>query len=35
LRDCHAAKPARKRNFLPMRGHRQPMTAGFADNAKR
>src|SRR5260370_8874735 len=22
LRDCHATKPARKRNFLPMRGLR-------------
>ena len=22
LRDCHAAEPARKQNFLPIHGHR-------------
>jgi hypothetical protein len=30
LRDCHAARPARKRNFLPKRGMKVPLAAIFA-----
>jgi hypothetical protein len=34
LRDCHAAKPARKQNFLPkMRGKEMPLAAKTAGDS--
>jgi hypothetical protein len=33
LRYCHAAKPARKRNFLPCKGEEVPLAAEIAGAA--
>jgi hypothetical protein len=30
LRDCHSAKPARKRNFWPCKDEEVPLAAGIA-----